>query len=626
MLLSTATFAEVHTEVHAHAPGFLPYVAREYSKDELRRKVTTTEWRVHRCVSQHRHVASKLSCKRGLKEREERVRGPHTEELDHCGQTSGHVVTVYSSSEAKRLRIRKYPCAERYKDAWSCAYRCLQMLQPMSLQSMLQLTSGTHGELADLACVAQSFSLSYAWQGTIEDEETLCSIYKQIGTSVLQAPLLLASGVTCRLVVANSDHQSFVVLDPHLPRSHMRFSMSVRDLFPFGTQITVLQLETRARHNFPDRPPSSMQDVACQLCSHRVGAPKQDAQLYVSALRRLDQITFPMNLRLAKAQHKFLLRADFALQQRVVAATDDNQIISMIQAACQRVGIVPQPESTSTPSTDQLVGPRAKSVDANRQEQGDWKLVQRSRPRSNTPTKSDPPVRKLYHADWSVQPLQNLSLGQQAIYFPDSQEMAETYDKNLQGAKLATAILSLSPLHNAKSSELITFRVAQQRSGETTIREVVLSGYLNQYSQDRVGHLFHVPCLSIKTKSINTAVLLVDVVRSTISGREWHEIAKYRTTAEYKDYFKTFQLDLIDVWGVQATSCHLCFKVRIAADSVSEWLLAETPVIVTPTADSALGYKMIWSKDSQYLEEARDKFRGLRGYSGLAFSKGTLGT
>eukprot|EP00971_Amphidinium_carterae_P238528 4735124-Amphidinium_carterae.1 len=236
----------LHCPVHTSSSR-LPYVAHAGDMQELRRSVITHEWRVHRYIERHSAAACAWNNRRGQEENKNKVPGPILEEHGHC---------------------------ELRRGAWSCVYRCLQMLYPMSLRSMLERTGGQDGCLADMVSVAQCFPLAFVCQQMVSHEEHVTCLQTQLCENLLRGPVVVATDDTCRLVLRRCA-QTFVVLDPHLPCSRMEYPLSLSELFAYGAQITMLQLEGSELSAVPCTELSSG-----HLTSHLAGGPNQEANLY----------------------------------------------------------------------------------------------------------------------------------------------------------------------------------------------------------------------------------------------------------------------------------------------------------------------------------------------------------
>eukprot|EP00971_Amphidinium_carterae_P326081 6456691-Amphidinium_carterae.1 len=396
-------------------------------------------------------------------------------------------------------------------------------------------------------------------------------------------------------------------------------------------------------------------DEPIELHSHLAGAPPDEN--WISSIARWHGVKhLPTAPQLSKGQIKLLLKGDLQLQKRVIQARTDEQAADLFKSAATRYGITfkdsahPAPPQEawnkswyeSRPNSDGRGRSMPASTTAHDHSNtgannNDWQEVRRRRANTRSPSrKQQTDIRKdgrpetsdlelqLLQEDWNVSVLHTLKLGCSGVLLTTTQDEAQLLQHNLRGAQAAIALITLSPLANAKRSTQVTFRATATRGKAVTER--ILSGYLNQYGQSDVQHLFTVPQLEAAPPTQRTTVLYAEVSRNMIWYSEWNQLVSIKTTADFNQFVGQMAgLEVSDVWRVKIESDRLSLLMRIPTTDTTSWLLASIPLILAPVGQQGLGYQVIWDRDIKYVEEARQRFDGLPGYKGLATSRGGLG-
>eukprot|EP00971_Amphidinium_carterae_P276837 5494152-Amphidinium_carterae.1 len=98
--------------------------------------------------------------------------------------------------------------------------------------------------------------------------------------------------------------------------------------------------------------------------------------------------------------------------------------------------------------------------------------------------------------------------------------------------------------------------------------------------------------------------------------KEWQRWLHIKTVADFKAK---------DVWRIKTEGDKFSLMLRVQASDLVSWLQAPLPIVLAPVGESSNGFQIIWDRELQYVEEARQRFDSLPGYHGLATSRGGLG-
>eukprot|EP00971_Amphidinium_carterae_P083967 1661736-Amphidinium_carterae.1 len=176
----------------------------------------------------------------------------------------------------------------------------------------------------------------------------------------------------------------------------------------------------------------------------------------------------------------------------------------------------------------------------------------------------------------------------------------------------------------AKRTTQTTFRARVTRS--KTTQERLLTGYVNQFGPQDAAHLFVVPQLAPAPNVQRTLALYAEVHKSMIWYKEWQRWLSVKTVAEFNaEVSSCIALEAKDVWRIKTEGDKFSLMLRVQASDLVNWLQAPLPIVLAPVGESSAGFQIIWDRELQYVEEARQRFDSLPGYQGLATSRGGLG-
>ena len=189
-----------------------------------------------------------------------------------------------------------------------------------------------------------------------------------------------------------------------------------------------------------------------------------------------------------QAQLRLLLRGEPGLATRLAKHEHDlPRCKQILLDLCKRYGMVAHGRAAEMDDSS----PQAPAAD------GFIKVKKQAvKVADTTKTKHEPRPQ-----DWSVPIAHEVTFNSEGIYFPPSQQEAESLIRRLGHPDLPVAVLSIKPISSARLSQPLTFR-ALSTDPAGRVRERALTGYLNQIGVKDVQYKVMAPnCLSPQSVS-----------------------------------------------------------------------------------------------------------------------------
>eukprot|EP00971_Amphidinium_carterae_P135172 2679257-Amphidinium_carterae.1 len=258
-----------------------------------------------------------------------------------------------------------------------------------------------------------------------------------------------------------------------------------------------------------------------------------------------------------------------------------------------------------------------------------WKQVKGRRDKKDERKKTDedsstatPPRLSLHPNDWSVPVRDEFQVGQSAVLLAPTPQVADQWGKLAKNSDKPVAIITIAPMHNAKTTNRITFRV--QRGEGKNATDSLLDGFMNQFSERPVLHNYRLKTITAKKSDLATTVLSFYAAKQFVTS--WDKIKNLKNTQAMNEYLKPCGLSAVDVFRVQTIPGSITGLVRVPATSVRKFMLHEDiEISCSVVGDNGKTFKMMWDSDLSTVTEARMRYKHVPGYAGVAQTARGLG-
>eukprot|EP00971_Amphidinium_carterae_P348546 6490552-Amphidinium_carterae.1 len=147
---------------------------------------------------------------------------------------------------------------------------------------------------------------------------------------------------------------------------------------------------------------------------------------------------------------------------------------------------------------------------------------------------------------------------------------------------------------------------------------------MNQFSERPVLHNYRLKTITAKKSDLTTTVL--SFYASSKYVNDYDKIKHLKTTQAMNEYLKPCGLSAVDVFRVQSDPGSINGLVRVSATLVRKFMLNEDiQISFSVVGDNGTTFKMMWDSDLTTVSEARQRYKHLPGFAGVAQTARGLG-
>ena len=312
------------------------------------------------------------------------------------------------------------------------------------------------------------------------------------------------------------------------------------------------------------------------------------------------------------AQLRLLLRGEPGLAQRLAKHEQDPARCKQILLdLCKRYGMTVQVSAGAHTASSP---PRPAST-------SEFKPTHKQTPKV---AKAPKTTHELLAQDWSVPLADDIAFNTEGIYFPSTQQEAESLVRRLGHPELAVGVLSIKAINTARLSQPLTFRtISTDATGR--VRERLLTGYLNQVGT--VDVTYKVLAISIPRlpESSVSVKLTLRTTAKYLSEAQWQTVRQLKDRKAVQAYLDEKHLQLIDLWDLRCQDGDWMAHIRIKRGQLESWLGADIPFGIALPPDLSELHRVVWDQDLPSLAAARKRYLDTPGFSGLVLSKTGIG-
>ena len=316
---------------------------------------------------------------------------------------------------------------------------------------------------------------------------------------------------------------------------------------------------------------------------------------------------------LSSGQLRLLLRGEPPLQRRLLGKQDKKEAKDILVAAAKRY----QMHLQDQPMIKEP--PRAVHNDSK------WtEVVKKTRkPKQVQKTTQDHPrpvELRLLEDDWDVSVRTEPKLGQAGVYLAQSLDHGKKLERQFTQARLPTAIISLERLRKARSCVKQTLRVKELRDGRE--RDRIVEGYICQMAETAVVHKYLVRQARTSRPQTTSTVLAMCITRSAVTNEEWEKLKQAVNVKIFNESFgENIKMAALDIFRIQCIDEVYQALLTVKEDDVESWMSCKGPFTLSPMGEQLKGYRLIWDKTIETIQQARERFEELPGYVGCVCTK-----
>ena len=340
----------------------------------------------------------------------------------------------------------------------------------------------------------------------------------------------------------------------------------------------------------------------------------QGAAIHEDQYRQaLDLAKWAASGSLSSGQLRLLLRGEPPLQRRLLGKQDKREAKDILVAAAKRyqMHLQDQPMVKEPPKAVHSDNKWTDVVKKTRKPKAVQKMTQ-DHPR--------PVELRLLADDWDVPVRTEAKLGQAGVYLAQSLDHGKKLERQFAQARLPTAIISLERLRKARSCVKQTLRVKELREGRE--RDRIVEGYICQMAETAVVHKYLVRQARTSRPQTTSTVLSMCITRNAVSSDEWEQLKKAVNVKIFNEYFgENIKMTALDIFRIQCIDEVYQALLRVKEDDVESWMSCKGPFTLSPMGEQLKGYRLIWDKTIETIQQARERFEELPGYVGCVCTK-----